>query len=127
IIGLFVYFVMRAMGELLLSNLNFKSFADFAGVVDSPDPQLNLICRCERVTEAEIIDSLHRGIRVDSIDAVGRRTRAGYGSCQNTFCGPRLRRLIARELNIPETEVAEKGKGSSTMIERAKRIVLTKM
>jgi len=135
-IALKVVSILEQAGLTLVANPDFKAERrpiirlkgpDFAGVVDSPDPQLNLICRCERVTEAEIIDSLHRGIRVDSIDAVGRRTRAGYGSCQNTFCGPRLRRLIARELNIPETEVAEKGKGSSTMIERAKRIVLTKM
>jgi len=64
---------------------------------------------------------------VSSVDAVGQRTRAGYGRCQNVFCGHRMRKLIARELNIAEEEVAEKGKGSSSLAQRAKRITLTKM
>lgn len=128
--------ILKEAGLILDKNIKFKAerrpiiqkkTADFAGVIDSPDPALNIICRCEQVTEAEIIDCLQRGIPVSSVDAVGRRTRAGYGRCQNAFCGPRMRKLIARELNISEEEVAEKGKGSSSLAQRAKRITLTKM
>ncbi|WP_432748483.1 NAD(P)/FAD-dependent oxidoreductase [Pectinatus frisingensis] len=104
-----------------------KKTNDFKGVIDSPDPNLNIICRCEQVTEAEIIDCLHRGIPVKSVDAVGRRTRASYGRCQSNFCGPRIRRLLARELNLPIEEIPAKGKESSELAQRAKRISLMKM
>ncbi|MDQ0202442.1 NAD(P)/FAD-dependent oxidoreductase [Pectinatus haikarae] len=104
-----------------------KKTADFKGVIDSPDPELNIICRCEQVTESEIVDCLHRGIPVKSVDAVGRRTRASYGRCQNAFCGPRIRKLLARELNVPIEEIAEKGKETSGLAERAKRMSLLKM
>jgi glycerol-3-phosphate dehydrogenase len=128
--------ILQKAGLVLEKNPDFKAerhpiiqkkAADFAGVIDSQDPALNIICRCEQVTEAEIIDCLHRGISVRSIDAVGRRTRAGYGRCQNAFCGSRVRKVIAHELSISEEEVAEKGKESSSLAQRAKRIVLTKM
>ncbi|MDF2499725.1 MAG: dependent oxidoreductase [Anaerosporomusa subterranea] len=98
-----------------------KKSADFNGQIDSPDPENHIICRCEQVTEAEIIDSLHRGIPVQSLDAVKLRTRAGMGKCQGAFCGPRVRQLLARELNIPLEEVTQRGKGASVLAQRAKR------
>ncbi|MDF2568544.1 MAG: dependent oxidoreductase [Sporomusa sp.] len=99
----------------------------FDGDINAKEPERHIICRCEKVTEAEIIDCLHRAIPVKSIAAVGLRTRAGMGSCQGAFCGPRVRQVIARELNIPVEEVAERGEGSSTLISRAKRIAIVKM
>lgn len=98
-----------------------KKSADFNGRIDSPDPENHIICRCEQVTEAEIIDSLYRGIPAQSVDAVKRRTRVGMGRCQGAFCGPRVRQLLASELNIPLAEVTQRGKGSSDLAERAKR------
>ncbi|KYZ76798.1 FAD/NAD(P)-binding oxidoreductase [Anaerosporomusa subterranea] len=98
-----------------------KKSADFNGRIDSPDPENHIICRCEQVTEAEIIDSLHRGIPVQSLDAVKLRTRAGMGKCQGAFCGSRVRQLLARELNIPLEEVTQRGKRSSVLAQRAKR------
>ncbi|MBB5337532.1 NAD(P)/FAD-dependent oxidoreductase [Pectinatus brassicae] len=135
-IALMVKDILQESGLELLEKSDFiarrdpiikTKTADFKGVIDSPDPNLNIICRCEQVTEAEIIDCLHRGIPVKSIDAVGRRTRASYGSCQNAFCGPRLRKLLARELNVPLEEIPEKGKESSDLAQRAKRMKLMKM
>lgn len=58
-----------------------------------------IICRCETVTEGEIIDAVHRPIPAVSIDAVKRRCNAGMGRCQGGFCGPRVQEIIARELN----------------------------
>ena len=57
-----------------------------------------IICRCETVTEGEIIDAVHRPIPAVSIDAVKRRCNAGMGRCQGGFCGPRVQEIIAREL-----------------------------
>lgn len=135
-IALKVIDILKNIGLKLEKKLNFiaerkpiirKKTADFKGVIDSPDPELNIICRCEQVTEAEIIDCLHRGIPVKSVDAVGRRTRASYGRCQNAFCGPRIRKLLARELNVPIETIGEKGKETSGLAQRAKRMSLMKM
>lgn len=99
----------------------------FAGSLDAPEPDKHIICRCETVTEAEIIDSLHRGIPVRSLDAVGRRTRAGFGSCQGAFCTPRVRALLAKELGIAAEEIPERSPVSSKLAERAKRPELFKL
>ncbi|HWR45630.1 NAD(P)/FAD-dependent oxidoreductase [Sporomusa sp.] len=99
----------------------------FDGDINAPEPERHIICRCEKVTEAEIIDCLQRDIPVKSIAAVSRRTRAGMGSCQGAFCGSRVRQVIARELNIPLEAVPERGEGSSTLVKRAKRTEMLKM
>lgn len=100
---------------------------NFDGTIDDVNPEKNIICRCEKVTEAEIIDALNRGIRVDSLDAVKRRTRAGMGLCQGKFCGPRVSKIIAREYNIPLEEVTPRGIGSSTLPPREDRFFWKKL
>lgn len=64
-----------------------------------------VICRCETITEGEIIDAIRRPVGARTVDGVKRRTRAGMGRCQGGFCGPRVTQILARELNIPVTEV----------------------
>lgn len=56
-----------------------------------------IVCRCEQVREDEIVDVLHRGIRVKTVDGVKRRTRAGMGWCQGEFCKPRVIEIMERE------------------------------
>lgn len=104
-----------------------KKGGDFDGDINSGDPEKHLTCRCERVTEAEIIDALHRPVPVRSVDGIKRRTRAGMGMCQGAFCGPRVRALIARELGIPEAEVPKRGPGSSILPDRASRLKVMKI
>ena len=78
---------------------------DFAGEIDHQDPEKNIICRCETVTEAEILDALSRSIPIKTTDAVKRRTWAKTGECQANFCESRIKKIISRELNIPVEEV----------------------
>ena len=66
-----------------------------------------VICRCETVTEAEILESIHRTPGARSIDGVKRRVRAGLGRCQGGFCGPQVLAILSRELNIPIEEVVK--------------------
>lgn len=99
-----------------------KKSEDFDGDVNSKEPDKHIICRCEKVTEAEIVDALERGIKIKSIDAVKRRTRAGMGMCQGAFCGPRVRALIAKTLSIKEEEVLQREGKSSDLHNRVKRI-----
>lgn len=72
----------------------------------------NIVCRCEMVTEGEILDALSRPIKVKSLDAIKRRTRAGMGRCQSGFCSPRTMEIISKKLNIPMTEI-RKNSGKS--------------
>ena len=66
-----------------------------------------IICRCETITEGEIINAVHRPIPATSIDAVKRRCNAGMGRCQGGFCGPRVQEIIARELNKPLADIPQ--------------------
>lgn len=76
-----------------------------------------VICRCETVTEGEILDAIHGKIPARTVDAVKRRTRAGMGRCQSGFCGSRVVEILARELGISPNQVTLKGKGSEILKE----------
>lgn len=75
----------------------------------------NMICRCEMITEGEIIDAVKRPLGAKSLDGVKRRTRAGMGRCQGGFCSPRVMEIIARERGVDITEVTKSG-GKSKLI-----------
>lgn len=64
-----------------------------------------IICRCETVTEGEIVDAIRQPVGARTVDGVKRRTRAGMGRCQGGFCGPRVIQILARELQIPVSSV----------------------
>jgi glycerol-3-phosphate dehydrogenase len=83
----------------------------------------HVICRCETVTEAEIIDAIKRPVGARSIDAVKRRTRAGMGRCQGGFCSPRVLEIIARELGIDPLEITKKGPDSNMLVARIKEFL----
>lgn len=59
-----------------------------------------VICRCEVVTEAEIVDAIHRNAGARSVKAVKKRCRPGAGRCQGGFCSPRVLEILARELGV---------------------------
>ena len=64
-----------------------------------------VICRCETVTEGEIVEAIHRPITPTTIDAIKRRCGAGMGRCQGGFCGPRVHEILARELHKSMDEI----------------------
>jgi len=74
-----------------------------------------VICRCETVTEGEIIDSIRRPLGAKTLDGVKRRTRAGMGRCQSGFCSTRVVDILSTELNIPRYEVTKSG-GDSILL-----------
>ena len=71
----------------------------------------NMICRCENITEGEIVDSIHRNVGATTVDGVKKRCRPGMGRCQGGFCGPRIQEILARELGkkLEEIELDKKG------------------
>mgnify|MGYP003300454227 FL=1 len=76
----------------------------------------NIICRCEMITEGEIIDAIRRPLGAKSLDAVKRRTRAGMGRCQAGFCSPRTMEILARELNVDMSEITKTGGDSKIIV-----------
>lgn len=74
-----------------------------------------VICRCETVTEAEIVEAIRRPVGAKTVDAVKRRVRAGTGRCQGGFCTPKVIEILARELRIPVTEVRKNLLGSNML------------
>ncbi len=91
------------------------SFEDRSKLIAENPAYGTVVCRCETITEGEIIDAIHRTPGARSIDGVKRRTRAGMGRCQGGFCSPKVMEIIARELNIPFREVTKSG-GKSKLI-----------
>ncbi|NLU11323.1 MAG: NAD(P)/FAD-dependent oxidoreductase [Tepidanaerobacter acetatoxydans] len=83
----------------------------------------HVICRCETVTEAEIIDAIRRPVGARSIDAVKRRTRAGMGRCQGGFCSPRVLEILTKELGVDPLEITKKGPGSNILVGRIKEFL----
>lgn len=79
-----------------------------------------IICRCETITEGEIIDSIRRPLGARSLDGVKRRTRAGMGRCQGGFCSPRVMEILSRELNVPLDSITKNGGTSKLLYGRTK-------
>lgn len=79
-----------------------------------------IVCRCEKITEADIIASIRRTIGARSVDAVKRRTRAGMGRCQGGFCSPRVVEILSKELGIPLEEVTKSGGKSTFLLKKTK-------
>ena len=75
-----------------------------------------IICRCEMISEGEILDAIHRPLGAKSLDGIKRRTRAGMGRCQSGFCSPRTMDILSRELNISMEEITKSGKGSEFIV-----------
>ena len=76
----------------------------------------NIICRCEMISEGEILDAIHRPLGARSLDGVKRRTRAGMGRCQAGFCSPRTMEILERELKMSMFDITKNGVGSNIAI-----------
>ncbi len=74
-----------------------------------------IVCRCETVSEGEILDAIRTNPPARDLDGVKRRTRSGMGRCQGGFCGPYIMELLAKEQNIPMEQVTKCG-GNSFMV-----------
>ena len=69
-----------------------------------------VICKCESVSEGEIVEAIRRGAR--TIQGIAYRTRAGLGRCQRNWCGPQVVQILARETGLPVSEISKNGAGS---------------
>ena len=79
-----------------------------------------IICRCEKVTEGEIVDAINGPLGATTVDGIKRRVRATAGRCQGGFCLPSIIEILARELGVDEEEITKKGNNSYYIEKRAK-------
>jgi glycerol-3-phosphate dehydrogenase len=73
----------------------------------------HIICRCEQISEGEIIDSIKRPVGAVTVDGVKRRTRAGMGRCQGGFCQDRVVSILANKLNKSDSDILKEDRGSN--------------
>lgn len=94
-----------------------KLAADEQAALIEQNPQYGrVVCRCELITEGEIVAAIQRPCGARTLDGVKRRAGTGLGRCQGGFCGPRVVLLLARELGVPVTEIVKDAVGSQLFI-----------
>lgn len=105
------------------TRIKFKELSDAEkNAVIRKDPAYGrIICRCETVTEGEIVAALHSPIPPTTINGVKRRVGAGMGRCQGGFCSPKVHELIVRELGLDWLDVCLEEKGSEILAEETKK------
>jgi glycerol-3-phosphate dehydrogenase len=79
-----------------------------------------IICRCESITEAEVVDAIHRNCGAKTVAGVKNRDRAGAGRCQGGFCQPVIVDILARELGKKHTDIEYKKQHSNLLKGRTK-------
>ncbi|HHX63579.1 MAG TPA: NAD(P)/FAD-dependent oxidoreductase, partial [Chloroflexi bacterium] len=82
----------------------------------------HIVCRCEMVTEGEIVAACHRPIPARTYDAVKRRTRIGTGRCQGAFDTPLVLQIMARELGVSPLDITKKGGASRFLVRETKEV-----
>ena len=97
-------------------DLDTLSKEEKAALIEKEPAYGNIICRCEMVTEGELLDAIHRPLGARTLDGIKRRTRAGAGRCQAGFCTPKTMEILHRELGIPMTEITKSGGDSQLLV-----------
>lgn len=96
-----------------IPNVAEASFEERQELIKKNPAYANVVCRCEVVTEGEIMDAIHRPLGATTLDGIKRRTRAGMGRCQSGFCAPKTVEILARELGKDVSEITKSGEGSN--------------
>lgn len=112
-------FIATRKGILRPSEL---SLAERNALIQEQPAYGTIICRCEMITEGEIIDAIHRPLGARSLDGIKRRTRAGMGRCQAGFCSPRTMEILEREVPMNIEDITKSGAGSQIICGRNKNI-----
>ena len=130
--------IAEMVANMLVEKADFKEKAEFVTIRKAPvrfrhmtkserealiaknKAYGRIICRCETITEGEILDAIHAPAGARDVDGVKRRTRAGMGRCQGGFCGSKVVEILARELKVPMNEITKFGGESKILFEKTK-------
>ena len=122
---------LRSKGEQLKEKDNFIDerkrirFKELSGeekqeLIKKEPAYGRVICRCETITEGEILNALRTPIPAVSIDGVKRRCNAGMGRCQGGFCSERVAEILMKELHLDGLEVLQDKEGSNVLVDYSK-------
>ena len=111
------HFVNERKGIVKLASLSFE---ERAKLIEQNPNYGQIICRCEEISEGEIIDAIKRIPGATSLDGVKRRVRAGMGRCQAGFCSPKVMEILARELGKPLEEICKNNSNSKMVYGKMK-------
>lgn len=103
-----------------IQSINGKSPDEIQKLYEKDKRYANVVCRCEVVSEAEIVEAIHRPAGARDIDGVKRRVRAGMGRCHGGFCVPKVLEILSRELNLTPEEITKFGRSSNILLEKTK-------
>lgn len=98
-----------------IPNMAMATMEERKHLIEKNPAYANVICRCELVTEGEILEAIRRPVGATTLDGIKRRTRAGMGRCQSGFCSPKVVEILARELGVDISQISKMG-GKSTFI-----------
>lgn len=120
---------MKRKDNFISGRPSFKRFADMDqdernSLIKKDSRYGNVICRCETVTEGEIVRTIHEEPGTWSVDAVKRRLRAGMGRCQGGFCSPRVVEILARELDVSAESICKNEPGSEILADMERKYVM---
>ena len=101
--------------------LSEASLSEKEVLVKSNPKYGHVICRCETVSEAEVIEAIRRG--ATTLDGIKHLTRAGMGRCQGGFCGSRVVQLLSKALKLSPLDVTKKGEGSREFLYGTKELI----
>jgi len=121
-IGEYVKDLLKADGLGLIEKSNYDptipkiekvkdhSHEENEALIDGDPRYGNIVCRCEKISEAEIVEAIRNGHT--TLDGIKFYTRSGMGKCQGGFCTYKIMKIIARETGMPFTEISKRGGGS---------------
>ena len=101
---------------------NHLTRVEQVALVAKDDRYGRIVCRCEMITEGEIVAEIHSPVPARTYDGIKRRTWLGTGRCLGSFDMPRVVAILSRELGIPVTEVTKKGRGSEFLLRSTKEV-----
>ena len=100
--------------------MNELSVEERKAIIEKDKRYGRIICRCEGITEGEIVDAIKAPCGARDVDGVKRRTRAGMGRCQGGFCGSKVVEILARELDVPMNQITKHGNRSKILYNKTK-------
>ncbi len=109
-----------------------ETFKDFSKeeldkkIIEDP-AWAKIICRCETISEREILNAIHAPVGATTVDGVKFRCRPGMGRCQGGFCRPRVMEILSRELNLPFQAITKKGEDTQFLVGKTKDFILERI
>lgn len=107
----------RENNSRLFEDMSFEEKSEF---IKNNPIYGRIICRCEGITEGEIVEAIHQNPKPNDIDGIKRRTRAGMGRCQGGFCLTNVIEILAREKKVSIESITKRGNGSKYIYDRTK-------